>query len=246
MSVHERGRKVHNPQPGSMAAAPCLRRRAGTIGASAGSMWRKLCRRDRRVNSAICPGDLDPVGPAPTTTMVIQARRTSGSGSQSAISKAPKIRPRSSANDPRRTPPTPPADHLTHPTAGVRSQIGHDAWVLRGLSLPGHVMVHRPCGGSRHVPSSATRRKARRKRQIVPRVRQTGSARSSTPSRTGVRLSYSGIDDIPLLWCQPRRRYPERDVSCLFSTAPEPHTQSPPPRRRLRRHSRQSRGSRHR
>lgn len=34
-----------------------------------------------------------------------------------------------------------PIDDMTQPTGGVRSQAAHDAWVLRGLPLPGHVIV---------------------------------------------------------------------------------------------------------
>ena len=64
--------------------------------ASAGSIRRKLPWRPVRASSAIWPAISTPVGPPPTTTKVSQARRASGSGSFSAISKAPKIRPRSS------------------------------------------------------------------------------------------------------------------------------------------------------
>jgi hypothetical protein len=51
----------------------------------------------RRESSAICPASSTPVGPAPTTTNVNQAARCSTSDSSSAISNAPKIRPRSSS-----------------------------------------------------------------------------------------------------------------------------------------------------
>lgn len=30
---------------------------------------------------------------------------------------------------------------MTAPAGGVRSQRAHEAWVLRGISLPGHVIV---------------------------------------------------------------------------------------------------------
>ena len=30
---------------------------------------------------------------------------------------------------------------MTTPVGGVRSQRAHDAWLLRGLALPGHVIV---------------------------------------------------------------------------------------------------------
>jgi len=68
-----------------------------TTRAVAGSMRRKLWRSERRANSAICPANSTPVGPAPTTTKVSQRRCRAGSDSRSAISKAPKIRPRSSS-----------------------------------------------------------------------------------------------------------------------------------------------------
>jgi hypothetical protein len=44
-----------------------------------------------------CPVSSTPVAPAPTTTNVSQILRRRGSGSRSAISKAPKMRPRSSS-----------------------------------------------------------------------------------------------------------------------------------------------------
>ena len=62
-----------------------------------GRCRRKLPFSPRRESSAIWPAISTPVAPPPTTTKVSHARRASGSSSFSAISKAPKIRPRSSS-----------------------------------------------------------------------------------------------------------------------------------------------------
>ena len=64
--------------------------------ALAGSILRKFRFSDRRESSAIWPAISTPVGPAPITANVSHARRSSGSSSISAISNAPKMRPRSS------------------------------------------------------------------------------------------------------------------------------------------------------
>ena len=55
-------------------------------------MWRKSCARVCRVTSASVPASSTPVGPAPTITKVIQARRRASSVSRSAISNAIKTR----------------------------------------------------------------------------------------------------------------------------------------------------------
>ena len=82
--------------PGSWAAR-CPRASSSTIRALAGSKRRKLARSARRESSAICPASSTPVGPAPTIANVSHGSRAASSGSSSAISKAPKIRPRSSS-----------------------------------------------------------------------------------------------------------------------------------------------------
>ena len=64
--------------------------------ALAGSIRRKFCLSARLESSAICPAISTPVGPAPITANVSHSRWISGSSSISAISKAPKMRARSS------------------------------------------------------------------------------------------------------------------------------------------------------
>ena len=75
----------------------CRAASSSTIRACVGSKRRKLWRSARRESSAIWPASSTPVGPAPTIANVSHGSRAAASGSSSAISKAPKIRPRSSS-----------------------------------------------------------------------------------------------------------------------------------------------------
>jgi len=65
------------------------------IRACAGSKCRKLRASELRASSPICPASSTPVGPPPTIAKVSHAARRASSVSHSAISNAPKIRPRS-------------------------------------------------------------------------------------------------------------------------------------------------------
>jgi hypothetical protein len=60
-------------------------------------MRRNSRRSVRCASSVICPAISTPVGPAPTTTKVIDRERCSSSSTSSAISKLPTMRPRSSS-----------------------------------------------------------------------------------------------------------------------------------------------------
>ena len=93
------GGRCARSRPASRAAASPSRTGSGERGedalgaldqddarASFGSMWRKSWRTVSRAISAIWPASSTPVGPAPTTTNVSQARCSSGSGSASAAS----------------------------------------------------------------------------------------------------------------------------------------------------------------
>ncbi len=82
---------------GERSEARCRARRAGRSARSSGRSGGSCAPSARRDSSAIWPASSTPVGPAPTIANVSHGSRAASSGSSSAISKAPKIRPRSSS-----------------------------------------------------------------------------------------------------------------------------------------------------